>query len=94
MKTLIKPVILCGGSGTRLWPLSRTDMPKQFIEFPNSKSEHNSLFRYAVNRITAAELGRYVDTVVLPPLIVAAKEAPVHHPWAAQEYGHRARRVP
>ena len=74
MKTLIKPVILCGGSGTRLWPLSRTDMPKQFIEFPNSKSEHNSLFRYAVNRITAAELGRYVDTVVLPPLIVAAKE--------------------
>ena len=54
MKTLIKPVILCGGSGTRLWPLSRTDLPKQFIEFPNTKSEHNSLFRYAVNRITNA----------------------------------------
>lgn len=25
------PVILCGGSGTRLWPLSRSDRPKQFI---------------------------------------------------------------
>ncbi len=28
----IRPVILCGGSGTRLWPLSRTFHPKQFIE--------------------------------------------------------------
>lgn len=25
------PVILCGGSGTRLWPLSRTGFPKQFL---------------------------------------------------------------
>ena len=24
-------IILCGGSGTRLWPLSRTMMPKQFV---------------------------------------------------------------
>jgi mannose-1-phosphate guanylyltransferase/mannose-6-phosphate isomerase len=28
---LITPVILCGGSGTRLWPLSRLAMPKQFL---------------------------------------------------------------
>ncbi|WP_284285950.1 sugar phosphate nucleotidyltransferase, partial [Methylobacterium gregans] len=27
--TLIHPVILCGGSGTRLWPASRESMPKQ-----------------------------------------------------------------
>jgi len=27
----ITPVILCGGKGTRLWPLSRQSMPKQFI---------------------------------------------------------------
>src|SRR3954466_12714028 len=27
--TLIQPVILCGGSGTRLWPLSRQHYPKQ-----------------------------------------------------------------
>ena len=31
-------VILCGGSGTRLWPLSRTLMPKQFIRLFNNKS--------------------------------------------------------
>ena len=27
----IQPVILCGGSGTRLWPLSRVGFPKQFL---------------------------------------------------------------
>jgi mannose-1-phosphate guanylyltransferase/mannose-1-phosphate guanylyltransferase/mannose-6-phosphate isomerase len=25
------PVVLCGGSGTRLWPLSRSHLPKQFL---------------------------------------------------------------
>ena len=29
----IKPVILCGGSGTRLWPESKNNLPKQFIDF-------------------------------------------------------------
>ena len=28
---LVHPVILCGGSGARLWPLSRTCRPKQFL---------------------------------------------------------------
>ena len=32
----INPVILCGGSGTRLWPLSRKSFPKQFLKL-NSK---------------------------------------------------------
>lgn len=31
----ITPVILCGGSGTRLWPLSRQHYPKQFIPLVN-----------------------------------------------------------
>ncbi len=29
----IKPVILCGGAGTRLWPESKNNIPKQFIDF-------------------------------------------------------------
>ena len=29
----IKPVILCGGAGVRLWPKSRKNIPKQFIDF-------------------------------------------------------------
>ena len=34
----IRPVILCGGSGTRLWPLSRKAFPKQFIPLIGDKS--------------------------------------------------------
>ena len=29
----IKPVILCGGAGTRLWSKSRKNLAKQFIDF-------------------------------------------------------------
>ena len=28
----IHPVLLCGGAGTRLWPLSRKSYPKQFVK--------------------------------------------------------------
>jgi mannose-1-phosphate guanylyltransferase/mannose-6-phosphate isomerase len=34
----IQPAILCGGSGTRLWPLSRQTLPKQFVPLINGKS--------------------------------------------------------
>ncbi|WP_428739667.1 mannose-1-phosphate guanylyltransferase/mannose-6-phosphate isomerase [Sulfurimonas sp.] len=39
-------IILCGGSGTRLWPISRTLMPKQFVRFFDNKS----LFQLTVDR--------------------------------------------
>ena len=29
----IKPVIMCGGAGTRLWPQTKNNIPKQFIDF-------------------------------------------------------------
>lgn len=35
---MIHPVILCGGSGSRLWPLSRKDYPKQFLALVDDKS--------------------------------------------------------
>ncbi|MEA2926358.1 MAG: mannose-phosphate guanylyltransferase / mannose-6-phosphate isomerase, partial [Alphaproteobacteria bacterium] len=31
MSAQIIPVIMCGGAGTRLWPVSRESMPKQFV---------------------------------------------------------------
>ena len=34
----ITPIILCGGSGTRLWPLSRKSFPKQFVPLVGNKS--------------------------------------------------------
>jgi len=39
------PVILCGGSGTRLWPLSRRLFPKQFMDFDGSTLFGESLRR-------------------------------------------------
>ncbi|NNF80509.1 MAG: mannose-1-phosphate guanylyltransferase/mannose-6-phosphate isomerase [Rhizobiales bacterium] len=40
------PVLMCGGSGTRLWPLSRKNHPKQFIPLLNNES----LFDLALKR--------------------------------------------
>lgn len=48
----ITPVILCGGSGTRLWPLSRTGFPKQFLVLSGDDSGQ-SLFQQAVKRINS-----------------------------------------
>src|SRR6478752_5413813 len=38
MSPTIQPVVLCGGSGTRLWPLSRKSFPKQFVPLIGNKS--------------------------------------------------------
>lgn len=46
MDTLLTTVVLCGGSGTRLWPLSRELMPKQFIKF----FDETSLFQKTIQR--------------------------------------------
>ena len=48
--TQVLPVILCGGSGTRLWPLSRSGFPKQFLVLSGDDS-HESLFQQAIQRI-------------------------------------------
>jgi len=37
-QAIISPVIMCGGSGTRLWPLSRAQFPKQFLPLVNDTS--------------------------------------------------------
>lgn len=49
---LIHPFILSGGSGTRLWPLSRQAFPKQFLALTGGDK---SLFQKSCERLTAAE---------------------------------------
>lgn len=48
---MIHPVILCGGSGTRLWPSSRKAYPKQFVAFTGQYS----LFQQALLRLTGPD---------------------------------------
>jgi len=64
---LIQPVILCGGSGTRLWPLSRSGLPKQFLCLTGAES----LFQQAAKRLVG--LGA-ADTPVAKPIIVTGEE--------------------
>ena len=61
------PVILCGGSGTRLWPLSRAGFPKQFLSLTGKES----LFQQAAQRLVA--LGAE-DIQIAKPLIVTGEE--------------------
>ena len=44
----VRPVILCGGIGSRLWPISSQNYPKQFIEFKNNKSLFEITLKRAV----------------------------------------------
>ncbi|MDO1581103.1 mannose-1-phosphate guanylyltransferase/mannose-6-phosphate isomerase [Rhizobium oryzicola] len=48
----IVPVIMAGGKGTRLWPLSRAAAPKQFIELIG----HQTLFQKTLERVSDASL--------------------------------------
>ena len=61
------PVILCGGSGTRLWPLSRAGFPKQFLVLSGT----TSLFQQAIERTN--HLGA-ADIVLADTLIVTNEE--------------------
>ena len=56
----VTPVILCGGSGERLWPLSRKTYPKQFHELVGD----GSLFQQAVTRVCNE----------ISPLVITAEE--------------------
>jgi mannose-1-phosphate guanylyltransferase / mannose-6-phosphate isomerase len=56
MSSNIRSVILCGGSGTRLWPLSRESFPKQFVPLVDGQS----LLGLTINRIKSLGSSIYV----------------------------------
>lgn len=64
MKKIILPVILAGGSGERLWPLSRTAHPKQFLTLFAAK---HSLFQATIQRLPE-------DMGFLAPLIICHED--------------------
>lgn len=77
---LINPVILCGGSGTRLWPLSRLSFPKQFAKLMGSES----LFQASVRRLSGTDFA--------PPVVITGEPFRfiVSEQLAAMQSGARA----
>ena len=63
--SLIRPVILCGGAGTRLWPASRESMPKQFARLVDP---NQSTFQATARRV--ADPGLFAR-----PTVIAATES-------------------
>ena len=63
----ITPVILCGGAGTRLWPLSRTGFPKQFLCLTGA----DSLFQQAAKRLVGLKSESFQ---VASPIIVTGED--------------------
>ncbi|MEK7266033.1 MAG: sugar phosphate nucleotidyltransferase, partial [Pseudomonadota bacterium] len=61
-RATIQPVIMSGGSGTRLWPMSRTARPKQFLPLLSERS----LFQETAERFSPG-----ADVDFLPPVIIA-----------------------
>lgn len=59
MSGLIVPVVLAGGQGTRLWPLSRSARPKQFLALMGEMSP----FQDTLRRV--ADAGRYAPAVII-----------------------------
>jgi mannose-1-phosphate guanylyltransferase/mannose-6-phosphate isomerase len=74
----IHPVILSGGSGTRLWPLSRAMYPKQFIRFSEAQAES---FLAAALRRLGTGLG------FAPPVVVCNND----HRFLVKDEAERAR---
>ena len=64
----VQPVIMAGGSGTRLWPLSRAGYPKQFLVLT---ADNRSLFQQAVQRLHGLAAS---DIELAAPLTVGNEE--------------------
>jgi len=54
MSSVLTPVIMCGGAGTRLWPMSRESMPKQFVPLIGD----GSTFQQVMRRVSNPMFGR------------------------------------
>ncbi|MBA3625133.1 MAG: mannose-1-phosphate guanylyltransferase, partial [Methylibium sp.] len=67
-KPRVQPVVMAGGSGTRLWPLSRAGYPKQFLALTGTTE---TLFQSAVRRLSALGMA---DFEVAAPLVVGNDE--------------------
>ena len=68
----ILPVILCGGSGTRLWPLSRESLPKQFVPLVGGRSLLSATLERSAR---VANSGRVSGLACKPAVLCVANES-------------------
>jgi mannose-1-phosphate guanylyltransferase/mannose-6-phosphate isomerase len=78
---MIVPVVLCGGSGTRLWPLSRQAFPKQFVALLGEET----LFQASALRLAGAGFA--------PPLVVSSEPLRFIAARQLREIGHAAQAI-
>ena len=71
----IVPIILSGGFGTRLWPLSRQKMPKQFLD---NLFDNETLFSKTIKLVSNKD-------IFLPSIAITHKD---HKFFALQQYSH------
>ena len=69
---MILPVVIAGGVGSRLWPMSRNTLPKQFIRFPQFEE---SLFQKTVKRVEGIPN-------VSPPVVICGR---AHHSLVVEQ---------
>jgi mannose-1-phosphate guanylyltransferase len=81
MPAPIVPIILAGGTGTRLWPVSRDAMPKQFLAFSGPRTTYQET------------LLRVAHPMFAPPVVITASDFRFFAQRQAEEVGVKAKVV-
>lgn len=63
---MLLPVIMAGGTGSRLWPMSRELYPKQFLRLYGQ----NSMLQETITRLSGLEIHE--------PMVICNERAPLH----------------
>jgi mannose-1-phosphate guanylyltransferase/mannose-6-phosphate isomerase len=81
MPAPIVPIILAGGTGTRLWPVSRDAMPKQFLAFSGPRTTYQET------------LLRVAHPMFAPPVVITGSDFRFFAQRQAEEIGVKAKLV-
>jgi len=82
----IIPVVMAGGSGTRLWPLSRKLFPKQFLPLMGE----STMFQNTLSRLSSYGSNEPADFTILDPIVVCNEE---HRFIVAEQLRHEEKKA-
>ncbi|WP_409564876.1 GDP-mannose 4,6-dehydratase, partial [Methylobacterium sp. J-026] len=87
----VRPVILCGGTGTRLWPASRESMPKQLARLVAAHASNGILFNHESPLRGVEFVTRKVTDAVARIKRGGHKELRLGNIDSKRDWGHRRR---